>query len=141
MEQKTTYEIQELALEYAFKKGMVRNHQSDLVKEGFFEGYKKAMLEYTTALKKLSEKEQNQALKVADYKQALYKLQDDFETFKEQEIEREDLQIENDIVFLYEMKKRARNAFDKKDISEKEMLYKMIEDWIDDLRNKRIKIY
>lgn len=130
-------EIQELALEYAFKKGMVNNHQSDLVKEGFFEGYKKAALKYTAELKKLSEKEQNQAIQKTEYKQIAYKLQGDLDTLKEQQLEIEDSKMENDIAFLYEMKSRAINAFDNHDVSDKEMLYTMIDDWIHDLRLKR----
>ena len=68
---------------------------------------------------------------------AAYKLQGDIETLKEQQAEIEDSKIENDIAFLYEMKQRAINVFDKKDVSDKEMLYTMIDDWIHDLRLKR----
>ena len=72
-----------------------------------------------------------------NFKQAAYKLQGDIETLKEQQAEIEDSKMENDISFLYEMKQRAINAFDKKDVSDKEMLYTMIDDWIHDLRLKR----
>lgn len=72
-----------------------------------------------------------------NFKQAAYKLQGDIETLKEQQAEIEDSKMENDIAFLYEMKQRAINAFDKKDVSDKEMLYTMIDDWIHDLRLKR----
>lgn len=83
------------------------------------------------------EKEQRAALKVVDYKQAIFKLQGDFEMLKDQEKEIEDSKIEKDLIFLHEMKQRAINAFDKRDISEKEMLFTMIDDWVHELRLKR----
>jgi len=66
-----------------------------------------------------------------DYKQIAFKQKDDLEN------KFEDLQ--NDIKFLYEMKQRAINAFDKKDASEQQYLYKMIDDWIHQLSSASAK--
>jgi hypothetical protein len=40
---------------------------------------------------------------------------------------------EKDIAFLNEIKQHALKAFDDKDINSKEMLFQMINDWIDEL--------
>jgi hypothetical protein len=45
-----------------------------------------------------------------------------------------------DITFLREMKQHAENAFEKKDVTSKEMLLKMINDWIDELESDLAKL-
>lgn len=134
---KSLHELEELAKEYTFKNYRVQNHQTSLVEKAFIDGYDKAMRSYSIEIKALIEKEQRAALKVVDYKQAIFKLQGDFEMLKDQEKEIEDSKIEKDLIFLHEMKQRAINAFDKRDISEKEMLFTMIDDWVHELRLKR----
>lgn len=71
-----------------------------------------------------------------DYKQALFSLKMDIEFDSDKQFEK----MQNDIKFLYEMKSRAINAFENRDVSDKEMLYKMIEDWIDELSRKCDKL-
>ena len=61
-----------------------------------------------------------------DYKQIAFKLQDDIEQLKWG-------MANKDIPFLKEIRKHAVTAFDKRDIASKEMMFKMIDDWIDEL--------
>ena len=60
-----------------------------------------------------------------DYKQIAYKLQDDIKTSSER-----------DLSFLKDMKSHAIKAFDLRDIVSREMLFKMIYDWIEELEKK-----
>lgn len=48
---KTNDEIEKKANEYTFKKCAVANHQSDLIKEAYTAGYRKAMVEYSETVK------------------------------------------------------------------------------------------
>lgn len=140
----TTTEIEQEAYNYTFKKYAVRNDVTDSVQKSFIDGatwarnlsnketnlliikYKDEVFEFNKLLeKKIFEHE--------DYKQFVFKQKSDSE-FKEWE------KMQNDIKFLYEMKSRAANAFDNRDVSDKEMLYKMIEDWIDELSKKCDKL-
>ncbi len=61
-----------------------------------------------------------------DYKQIAFKLQGDIEML------RWDL-AQKDLIFLKEMRDHAKKAFEKNDVTAKDMLLKMIEDWIDEL--------
>jgi hypothetical protein len=61
-----------------------------------------------------------------DYKQIAFKLQGDIEHLRWENAQR-------DLAFLSEMKQRAIKAFDNRDVSEHEMLIKMIDDWTHEL--------
>jgi hypothetical protein len=63
-----------------------------------------------------------------DYKQIAFKLQSDIDMLKWEYAQR-------DLRFLKEMKQHAERAFYKRDLSAKDMLYTMIDDWIRELEN------
>lgn len=53
---KSQSEIQEIAHQYIFYKCPVSNHQSELMKQAFVDGYTKAMNEYFSLIKEYSDK-------------------------------------------------------------------------------------
>jgi predicted DNA-binding protein len=61
-----------------------------------------------------------------DYKQIAFKLQSDIEQLKWE-------QAQKDITFLKEMKERLEKWRDNNDWSERDMVFDMIEHWIDEL--------
>lgn len=61
-----------------------------------------------------------------DYKQIAFKLQTDIE-MKVWE------NADKNLPFLNEMKSRLQNYEQKKDVTELQLVYKMIDDWIDEL--------
>lgn len=61
-----------------------------------------------------------------DYKQIAFKLQTDIEMKVWENAQR-------NIPFLKEMKQRLKNYQNKKDITQLDMVHKMIDDWIDEL--------
>ncbi|MFW5848013.1 MAG: hypothetical protein ACOCVF_03775 [bacterium] len=63
-----------------------------------------------------------------DYKQIAFKLQSDIEQLKWE-------QAQKDIFFLREIQKRLTKYRDKKDFIELEMVFNMVEHWIDELEN------
>jgi hypothetical protein len=71
-----------------------------------------------------------QQINESDYKQIAFKLQSDIDNKKWEY----STLCKKDIKFLKEMKAHAKKAFDQKDITSKEMLFTMIEDWIDELK-------
>jgi hypothetical protein len=61
-----------------------------------------------------------------DYKQIAFKLQDDIEMLKWE-------QAQKDLPFLREMRERLNKYYKNQDITQLDMVNKMIEDWITEL--------
>lgn len=65
-----------------------------------------------------------------DYKQVAFKLKTDIEEMKWE-------QAEKDIPFLKEMKQRLEKYRDREDVTELEMVFNMIDHWIDELEEQK----
>lgn len=62
-----------------------------------------------------------------DYKQIAFKLQSDIEQLRRE-------QSQKDMPFLIEIKERLVEYRDRKDVTQLEMVFNMLDDWIDELK-------